>query len=349
MRTLLLLVLALPLLTACFPAPEPTPVEVIQYPPTWTPAPTPTNTPLPPTATLAIQRTPGAAATRDPNARVQPTVPRNGFCLWLAITNETPKIPESLVLRANVLVTDGLGPFQRNNTTFVFLSGATQTFSTTNALPPQYNGVLVPAASETTLKTVRDAISPRLLLVSVTVTETQTLDPIASQTDGVLLANFLTEPDAPLSQFRDSDSWQRDIDALAALSSNPNYTVLTSTRLGTNAGDSGVTVQQWLQYALASFLLAANNTHSFFGFESALAPGALDTPLNSIQIGTPVGGAINQNGVYQRRFTRGLVLVNPGSEAHAFALSRTFADFSGTRFTSVNLLPHTGLILMNVE
>lgn len=215
--------------------------------------------------------------------------------------------------------------------------------------PPRYDGVVVPAASEISLRAVRDAIAPRVLLVSVTVAETQTLDAIARETEGVLLENFLTEPDAPLSQFPDLAAWKRDIDSLARLSSNPNYIVLTSTRLGKDAGDSSIPVEQWLQYALASFLLAVNNSHSFFGFESALVPAALDTPLNVVQIGTPLGGAINQNSVYQRRFTRGLVLVNPNNEAHAFTLPRTYADFSGTRLNDINLLPHTGMILLNVE
>lgn len=349
MRVVVLLVLALPILTACLPTAEPSPVEVIQYPPTWTPAPTPTNTPLPPTATLVIQRTPGAVATRDPNARALPSIPRNEFGLWLAVTKETLKTVASLVPRANVLVTDGLGTFQRNTTTFVILSSAMQAFSATNALPSQYNGVVVPAASESTLRLVRDAISPRVLLVSVSVTETQTLDTIAQETDGVLLENFLTEPDAPLSKFPDLDAWKRDIDALAALSAKSNYIVLTSTRPGKNAGDSGVTVEQWLQYALASFLLAVKNNHSFFGFESALPPAALDSRLNDVQIGTPLGSAFQQNGVYQRRFTRGLVMVNPGNEARAFVLPRTYADFRGTRLNDVNLLPHTGMILLNVE
>lgn len=347
MRALVLLILAVPFLTACLALAQPTPVAVIRYPATWTPAPTPTNTPLPPPATLVIQRTPGPVASRDPKARILPTAPHNGFGLWLAIPSETPKIADAVMPKANVIVADGPATFPRNNTAFVFLNGAT--ISPTTTLPPQYNGIVVPAGTEEELGSIRRRVAPRLLLVSVPVTETRGLDSIALKSDGVLLTNFLTERDVPLSHFPDEVSWKKDIETLAALTANPSYIVLTSTRLGKDAGDNRVSVEQWLEYALASFLLGANNTHSFFGFESALAPGVMATPVNTIQIGAPTGRMFKQNGVYQRRFTRGLVLVNPESEARAIALVRTFADLSGNRLNEVNLPPHTGMILLNVE
>jgi hypothetical protein len=349
MRALFLLIFALPLLSGCLEQATPTPVEIQQYPATWTPAPTGTSTPYPPTATLVIQRTPGAAPTRDPNARVLPNVPRYGFGLWLTWTSETPKILEPLAARANVIVTDGTGNFQRGSNTFVFLTGEANTFAANSTLASQYNGVVVSPTIQTELTAVRTAIAPRLVLVSLPVTNTTGLAEIGSVIDGVRLENFLSDPNATPGQFGSEADWKRDVETLATLSSNSNYTVLAQTRLGETTGNTTVSAEQWFNYSLASFLIAVNGTHSFFNFESASAPQSADSPLNTREIGTPIGGTIKQNGVYQRRFTRGLVLVNPTEEASAFALPRNYLDSNGARIDQVNMLPHTGMILLNTE
>ena len=92
MRPLLFLLFAIAMLPGCLATRTPTPVTVFQYPATWMPAPIPTFTALPPTATLVIQRTPGAVQIRDPNIRSLPSVPRNGIGFWLSISEQTLRI-----------------------------------------------------------------------------------------------------------------------------------------------------------------------------------------------------------------------------------------------------------------
>lgn len=347
MRLLFPLVLTLVLVSGCLATPTPTPIAVFQYPATWTPAPTPTFTPRPPTATLVIQRTPGAAQTRDPNLRILPDTPRSRVGLWMDVSAQTPPVLEELIGRAQLIVTDNTAAFSPAPGAAVFL--ATDTPPTASeALNPVFAGIVLTPTAATDIGAVRAAIAPKLLIANMSVTETleSELEPLI---DGVRLESFLTEPESPLSQMPNQARWLRDLDALAKLSSNPNLLVLTSTRLGTDAGDGSVDADQWLRFALGSFLLAANGTHSFFGMASALTPQTMDSSLYGLQIGSPLGGPFQQTGVYQRRFTQGLVLVNPTNEARAITLSRNYVDGFGTRYDSVKMEPHTGMILLETE
>lgn len=347
MRPLLFALLTVGLLSGCLATPTPTPIAVFQYPATWTPAPTPTFTPFPPTATLVIQRTPGAVQTRDPNARTLPSVPRNRIGFWVGVSEQTPLILKELIARANLIVTDNTTEFSAAPGASVFMSTDTPP-SAAEPLNRVFAGIVLTPTTETDPAKVRAAIAPKLLLVSATVTETldSDLDP---SFDGVRLENFLTEPETPLSQFPDPARWKRDLDALAQLSSNPKRVVLTSTRLGHDTGDETASADQWLGYALSSFLLAANGSHSYFGMESPLTPQSMDSSLYEMEVGTPVGGAFLQSGVYQRRFTEGLILVNPWNEARNVVLSRKYIDNFGTRYDSVEMKPHTGMILLTTE
>lgn len=346
MRPILLLLAVLPIFVGCLPQTMPTRVDVVQYPATWTPAPTPTGTPLPPTATLVIQRTPGRFPTAMPNARAMPNVPGTGIGFWLELTAQTPRTLESVVTRASVLATDGTGNIPKGSA-FVFLTGVSP--SASKPLAPLYNGVIISSSDKETWKAAKDSIAPRLLLVSTVVTDTATLASVGSASDGVRLENFLREPTARADGFPTEAEWQRDVAALEALSGNPNLVMLTSTRLDIGPEDKAPPADKWLDYALASFLMGTHNSHAFFGFETANNPQVMDAPILKVRLGTPLGGASKQNGVYQRRFSRGLVLVNPGSEDHAFALSRNYVDSDGAQLNQVYMPPHSGMILLNAE
>lgn len=346
MRVILLLVPVL-FLFSCLGQATPLPVEVQQYPATWTPSITPTRTPRPPTATLVIQRTPGALPTRDPNLRILPNAPRNGIGVWAIVDAAAPPLSETRAARANVLVTDGALKLPRNNA-FVML-----TLADANGLPEQnqnsiYDGFILAAPTSATTG-LRETIKPRVLLVSAAISDTTTLDTLAENFDGARLENFLRAADAPANAFLDEGAWRAQIEMLDKLSSNPNAVILVSTPFNPPSVDATIPVEQWLNYALASFMLGANGAHTFFDFEAARAPQGMDSPLYNLEMGTPLGAPFKQNNVYQRRFTNGLVLVNPGNEAYAFALARNYFDASGAAVDQVNMPPHTGMLLLNAE
>ena len=168
--------------------------------------------------------------------------------------------------------------------------------------------------------------------------------------DGVRLENFLTEPKVPLSQFPDEAEWVKELGVLSQLSANPNLVVWTSTRLGEDAGDGSVSTDQWLAYGVRAVPTGEQRpTRMILAWRATFTPQSLDSSLFELEIGTPLGNPFKQSGIYQRRFTEGLVLVNPTKDARAVTLSRNYVDGFGTRYNSVEIQPHTGMILLTTE
>ncbi len=349
MRSLcLLFVLATTLLsTACAAAPV-TPIFVNVYPVTWTPEPTPTNTPRPPTATLVIQHTPGPAPTRDPNLRRIPNAPRGGIGVWLDAANIKPALLTALVPRVQIIVEPVDASNARPSGIFYFLKiDAAQ--GNASELAARYDGVLIENATQEKVTTLRAKVAPRLVLVEPILEQANVLAARIPDADGICFCNFLREIDTPRASFKIETDWKRDVDTLAALSSQPNTIVLTATRFPDDATEKFAPTQQWLDYAAASFLLGANTSYTFFGFQGKGAQEFLGAPAIAAQIGTPNGAMFKASGVYQRRFTRGLALVNPTNETRAFALARNYVTLNGTAITQLEMAPHSGMILLNVE
>lgn len=346
MKRLLLFLLLLA--SGCAAAPTSAPVTLQQYPATWTPAPTPTNTPPGPTATLVIQHTPGAPPTRDPNIRVLPTAPRGGIGVWMEYDRESPKSAVDLLARAQVIVTDGAALNSRKPNQMVF-------FRTTSLPPeplaPAYGGVVLEKipADGAPLPNLRDQIKPRLLLARVFITDTTGSDTAILNLDGVLLENFMRAPDASPDEFPDETTWREHVEALAKLSFTPDAVVLTAARFSRDTTRQAPNLERWGNYALASFLLGASNTHTFFGLPDSKMQQFINVPVLSTQLGQPYGAMGKVGGVYQRRFARGVVLVNPTNDKHLVGLPRPYQDSSGASVTQFEMLPHTGIILTNPQ
>lgn len=353
MKRLLLLALTV-LASACAPHAL-TPSAVIQYPATWTPAPTPTKTPPGPTATLVIQHTPVPLATRDANARRLPEVPNTGIGLWIDTRGMDKNKQNLLVPRAQIMVGDPNTSIAHNPSQFLLLGLDAKTHATSRSVPGQFDGVLfenADNANPNTLAALRAQVAPRLLLQSVTIPQpagdavTSTVT-ISSNTDGLCYCNFLREADAVSTTFKSEAEWKSEVAVLQVLSSKPNVVILTGTPFPEGASKDLDSMRQWLNYALASFLMGINNSHTFFSLEGAGAEPFMEAPQLVAKIGTPLGAMFNANGIYQRRFTRGLVLVNPtASASRTFFVPHNFVDTGGKPVNQLALPPHSGTILL---
>ncbi len=341
-------------LAACVPEPV-TPVFVLRYPDTWTPAPTPTNTPVPPTATLVIQRTAGPPPTRDPNVRFLPSSPRGGTGTWLDASGMNAEqltifAPVVQVLSASALPTAG-----RSSNAYLLLradAGDPAAPAWTEPLDPRWGGMLVTHVTSDNVAVVaqqRDQIAPRLMLMEAELPLKGAVAELASQLDGICYCNFLREPEAGLGQFKSESEWLDELQTLATLSARPDQVVLTATRFDLAGTADSNALRGWFQYALATYLLAVNGQHSFFSFQGESAPEWLADPALRVRLGTPFGAASRANGVYQRRFSDGLVLVNPGAEARTVSLSRAYRTVAGNPVGAVRMPPHSGMILTSVE
>jgi hypothetical protein len=98
------------------------------------------------------------------------------------------------------------------------------------------------------------------------------------------------------------------------------------------------------RFALASFMLATNG-NQYFDFDANDTDGAAvpDHPYDHVNPGTPTGPYALTGGVYVRRFTNGLAIVNPSkTNSYTFALGSTYKNLQGQYMSSATLPPDTG-------
>lgn len=336
-------------LAGCVANPPPTPYPLQQYPAIWTPAPTPTNTPPGPTATLVIQNTRAPLPTRDPNARPLPVAPRDALGIWALTRDQSAYAQDAVAQQAQILVTPA-NEFERiKNDSFIFQIVATES---ARPLPDAFNGVVMlptTQAEPEALQALQTALEPRWVLASIFITDTAQLEALRARADGLLLENFLRAPDGAAEQFLDEAAWKQQVNTLATLSANPDALVLTAARIAPANQNSSTDYAAWMEYALASFWLGANNTHIFFGAPDAPTQIELGQFLDMEALGAPQTAVIKANGVYQRRFARGLVLVNPSADKHAFLLPRKYRARNGAIISQIEMPPHTGALLLNAD
>ncbi len=109
---------------------------------------------------------------------------------------------------------------------------------------------------------------------------------------------------------------------------------------GTRSGPTEAT-QRWQIFTFASYLLKADGVLAYYGWNYRGYFPEMDT-----DIGMPIANASYSNGVYQRDFTRGKVLVNPSDNPRTVDLRGLFRTLDGTTVTQLTLQPWTATILL---
>ncbi|HEX4274644.1 MAG TPA: putative glycoside hydrolase [Bryobacteraceae bacterium] len=119
-----------------------------------------------------------------------------------------------------------------------------------------------------------------------------------------------------------------------------------------HAAGKGVNFQEYAldppgqEYGLASYFLISNGSDSI--------GDASTTPDNwwpgyDVDLGTPLGPRTYQNGIFERDFTGGKVLLGePGLAAQTVDLGGLFARLDGTRVSSVSIGDRQGYVLVGV-
>ncbi len=164
--------------------------------------------------------------------------------------------------------------------------------------------------------------------------------------DGVHIDEFLHSAISTTAQFRDSAAWQRDVDYLNAISKDGRI-VLVTTRLSPTE-TSVDSIRQWLRYTVASYLLGKGGPRTYLQFD----PGNLmyaNEPEFRAPLGAPEADyAKLDSGVYQRKFARGIVLVNPTDAAiENIEFDADYVTLSNTPTRKIaSMGPHTGIILL---
>lgn len=358
-------------LIGCTPTQPVTPFVAVRFPPTWTPGPTATATPIPPTATLVVRGTRVPAATPDPNFKPLPSIPRDGIGVWLE--TDDFQLDEIVSDAANVQVVTGpraLAFQEKYPGAFAFLqlgTGEIIPATTEIGLMNKYAGVLIEdreIAPHGTLddlnvavEQARRSVGTHLLIADAPVWTDGTsyfanraaADALLSSVDGICLCNFMRRADTPFDEFKSVTAWRQDVAALATLSSRRDLIVLVSVPFAEPSSKSTGDPGDWLDYSLGSFLLGINNRHAFFTVRGSRTNGLVTAPQLEMKIGSPLGPLYPINGLYERRFTQGVVVVNPSSETRTRVFSRPFQNANNRIVTRATLNPHSAIILFNAE
>lgn len=169
---------------------------------------------------------------------------------------------------------------------------------------------------------------------------------LAAIGDGVHIDEFLHSPISDTTQFRDDAAWRRDIDYLSAIS-NDGRIVLVSTRL--NPAETNIDlIRQWLRYTVTSYLLGKNGPRTYLQFDTGNL-NYIGEPEFRAPLGAPEGDYVKlDNGVYQRKFARGIVLVNPTDRTiENIELDTDYTTLSNTPTRKIaSMGAHTGIILL---
>lgn len=150
----------------------------------------------------------------------------------------------------------------------------------------------------------------------------------------------------PATQFRLESRWMADVDMLIDAGSRAKA-VMAQAKVWDTAATQ-VQKDALHRYALATFLLGADGRQYWYwsdtGSESAIIE---DTSYDHVNIGVAVGSYAKMNGVYQRRFSGGLVAVNPTAVPLTMSLgSGQWTTLAGTTVQGqFTLAANTGDVL----
>ena len=158
---------------------------------------------------------------------------------------------------------------------------------------------------------------------------------------GAMAEAWLRGATNSITSYPKEATWKQNVDAMVDAGAR-DKSFLAVTKVWT----TGTRAQKdaWYKYAVASFLLA-NDGKAYLSFSYDNGDATVDYSLNHISLGAPAGPYAKLGGVYQRTFSRGLVLVNPTGSSVTVPLGATYRTLSGTTVQSVTLAPNKAEIL----
>jgi hypothetical protein len=159
---------------------------------------------------------------------------------------------------------------------------------------------------------------------------------------------WMRSPGQSITQWPTDAVWRTEVQMLQD-SSSANRAVNATVKTWT----AGTAAQkdQWRRFAVGSYLIG-NGGHASFEFtaDERQAAWADESPLYSLALGVPTQSfadvaSYKRDGVYQRTFTNGTVLVNTGDKAVTVDLGAPHLTVGGATVTSVTVPAHDASLL----
>ncbi len=160
--------------------------------------------------------------------------------------------------------------------------------------------------------------------------------------DMAIAEGFLRNEYGSIDKFRNEADWQAEVDMLVE-AGVMGKSILLQTKVWSSASSSDI--EHWRRYSYATLLLGTNG-ESYLNFspEGPGKPPAVHA-WESIDIGTPTEAYVKRDGVYQRRYTGGIAMVNPTDSAVWVTLDQAYERLDGSTVTAFSLGANDGEIL----
>jgi Hypothetical glycosyl hydrolase family 15 len=167
--------------------------------------------------------------------------------------------------------------------------------------------------------------------------------PLLATSHLAMAETWLRLPGQSVSAFPTTAQWLAAVNMLADAEAH-GWRVMTVTKLWTTA--TAAQVDQWHRFTVASFLMGAGGLGAYnFTISRTLAGVTAMNSDDRVAIGTPIGTYSLQSGVYERSFTNGIAVVNPGATPVAINFGTAYRNLIGDVVTHETLAPHTGDVL----
>jgi hypothetical protein len=147
----------------------------------------------------------------------------------------------------------------------------------------------------------------------------------------------------PDTQFPSDGQWVQDVSMMTDIQSQGKPMLGLVKVWG--SGGTPQQVASWQQFSLATFLMGTNGQSSFTFSGAPGTPRTTAFPVYQTPLGEPLGPYTKTNGIYERAFVNGLVLLNTSSPATTVSLPGPYYQLDGTQVTSENVGSYTGIIL----
>jgi hypothetical protein len=159
---------------------------------------------------------------------------------------------------------------------------------------------------------------------------------------------WMRNPQQPADSWPTVDRWKQEVQMIIDCNGG-GHPIEVTMKLW--VASTAAERQAWRDFGQASFLIG-NSGSAWFEYSSGQStlPWNDTSPLDDVDLGaaldthSSVDGYL-RDGVYQRRFQRGIALVNPGTAAVTVQLDQSYRTSDGSLVTQVTLAPHSGQVL----
>lgn len=232
-----------------------------------------------------------------------------------------------------------------------------------NKLPPKFTGInpktrLVYTTEEwrnaqyETLRAVKERIGKDKKLIANSVRFGKAYFEEGSSrflevVDGVVAEEFRGLTNWPLDKFVPEDIWKMNIDMLTDVQSKGKI-IVANAKYSEEVLTDEIQKTQFDNYILATFLLGKGGLSYFSSAILDYQNFSVKSDYKTVwkaKIGTPTNFYYKKDGVYQRDFEFGKVLVNPTYNTLTINLGGSYKTLEGNTVVSLTLNHHQGIIL----